>query len=534
MHSYFFLYRVTMPLIPCLTWVKRGVSKQTPDRVKISKEELKSIIETTKEDLDNMTEDGDDNDDDNGDDDQENGATAGENTIKANKKKRKVDTDVDDDGDIVSKYGLDDYDLDDEDDVNPLDIGGLSFYTSNDEDPNLTVKDSDDSDAEDVEIRSTDNLLAVGKVNEDSCDLIIYVYNEVEGHFFIHHDILLPSFPLAMEWMNYDPAEATPGNLLAIGNMEPVIEIWDLDVIDNLEPSFTLGEKVRKKSKKSKTGACGHTDAILDLSWNHILRTALASASADSTVALWDLTKGTVATSLTQHTDKVQAVQWHPMETQSLLSGGFDKTVKVYDCRNPNDTHKSWSVDGEVENVLWNQFSPMYFYASMDSGQICYFDVRADKPVYTLKAHSSSVTGMALSSQVPGLLVTSSEDKSFKVWDVVSNVKPQHVFSKDMKLGRLFSVKSCPDAAYVFGIGGESDLKVWDIRENESVRTHFNGRSMVSKGESAADGSMETEKDADTLNAMGELTLNKDTTVKTGSTSAKKKKNKKKKGKKPT
>ena len=33
------------------------------------------------------------------------------------------------------------------------------------------------------------------------------------------------------------------GNLLSIGSMEPVVEVWDLDLVDGVEPVIVLGQR---------------------------------------------------------------------------------------------------------------------------------------------------------------------------------------------------------------------------------------------------------------------------------------------------
>lgn len=40
--------RSDIDFVPCLTWVRRGVAKPEPEKVKLTKEELREIIEQTK------------------------------------------------------------------------------------------------------------------------------------------------------------------------------------------------------------------------------------------------------------------------------------------------------------------------------------------------------------------------------------------------------------------------------------------------------------------------------------------------------
>jgi periodic tryptophan protein 1 len=217
--------------------------------------------------------------------------------------------------------------------------------------------------------------------------------------------------PICIEWLDFDPtatssksktasaaAPLTPVNYIAVGTLNPWIEIWDLDLMDCLEPEYILGqdyddeedeqdskkkkkkkakldeEKSKTKKKKKKANLSnGHRDAVLDLAYNRIERTVLASASADKTVVLWDLESIKPAARIKHHKGIVQTLQFHPIESFSLLSGSADSTVALFDCRNPDANKKCWSLsdDGsaEVEKVLWNQFEPNHFLVGFYSGK---------------------------------------------------------------------------------------------------------------------------------------------------------------------
>lgn len=494
--------------IPCLTWVRRGVAKPNPERVKLTAEELTAVINETRNNITELEEDTET--------EKENVAVS-DNPIEVKEEPSDSKPLEKSEKDIAAEYGLDDYDEEEEGENHMLGLGDLTTFANPSDDPYLSTMDrdageDDQEDLEDFQIRGTDNLIVCGHVEGDSSTLEVYVYNDVEDALYVHHDILLPSFPLAVEWLSFDPESETRGSLVAVGSMQPVIEVWDLDLVDCLEPAFRLGRKARKKKK---IPGVGHTDAVLSLSWNSNCDHVLSSGSVDQTVLLWDLTNQSVVTKLEHHKEKVQSLAFHPQEAHTLLTGCCDGQVRAYDCRSPS-VCKSWSVSGEVERVIWDHFNPFCCLSSTDQGSLHYIDTRKDNTaLWTLSAHSEAVTGLTLSSQVTGLVTTVSSDKVMKVWDIAGD-QPTFVTERDLKLGELHVVSSCPDAPFVVCMGGDKpsdNFKVMDVRESSQVKQRFGSRLLQNPLKTSDFGfatlddaepteDMETEAAADNLQSM--------------------------------
>lgn len=262
----------------------------------------------------------------------------------------------------------------------------LVFHENNEDDPYITMQggEEEDEEREELQILATDNLVLAGRIEDDVAHLEVYVYEDEADNLYVHHDIMLPAIPLAVEWLDVPAGKANTGsdakgNFVAVATMDPDIELWNLDVVDSMYPDAILGQggedqgdtakpKKKKKKKSKKANDAYHVDSVLSLAANRHHRNLLASSSADKTIKLWDLNTTKCAKSYSYHTDKVCSVAWHPVESTALLSGSYDRTVVAADMRAPEAKAPRWGVESDVEMVRWNPHDPNFFYVGGSLG----------------------------------------------------------------------------------------------------------------------------------------------------------------------
>ncbi|OBA24101.1 periodic tryptophan protein 1 [Metschnikowia bicuspidata var. bicuspidata NRRL YB-4993] len=500
-------------MISSSCWVPRGFAAEFPEKYELDDAEMDRITKMAQLELEDAKEDLQE-------------AEKAQNALTLQDQAT-----VDDD---LKEYNLENYDNDGQETAGES-VGffpGLSAtdaqYEENDEgDAYLSLPTNADlqEDKKEMQIYPTDNLVLATRTEDDVLYLDVYVYDDGAGapsgskeeqadrldqdvangmtreaNLYVHHDLMLPSFPLCVEWVNFRPnaAESTEniGNFAAVGTFEPQIEIWNLDCIDKAFPDVILGEpqqnsftglsskKKKKKSKGKEHVTTHHTDAVLSLAHNKIHRNVLASTSADTTVKLWDLVSGTAVKSFSKiHEGKiVSSSQWHPLEASILLTGGYNGACAVSDVRvsDENQMSKSYYVGSgqEVENVRWGA-EPEIFYCGTDNGNVYCFDVRVqDKPLWTLHAHDSGISSLDINRNVPGMLITSAmNEKAVKLWKCPTGKGgPSMVLSRDFGVGNVLTTAFAGDfeVAGNLTIGGVTGaLKMWDCFSNRSVRATF-------------------------------------------------------------
>ena len=381
-------------------------------------------------------------------------------------------------------------------------VKSLAYYEPGEEDPYITMQPGEESDEEreELQILPSDNMLLVGKVEDEIAHLEVYVYEDDSDNLYVHHDIMLPAIPLCLEWLDVPVNSNSPvtaesrGNFVAIGTTDPDIEIWDLDVVDGMFPNAILGAgpdgkaaRKRKKKKAPKANSEYHVAAVQALAGNRQHRNLLASASADKTVKLWDLTTTKCAQSYSYHTGQVCALAWHPTNATTILSGSYDRTVVWADMRAPDATQPRWGVESDVEALRWDPHDNNYFYVSTEAGCVHKFDSRtlpktpaASKPVWTLQAHDKAVSSFDINPIIPGFLATGSVDKTVKLWNTQASAGgPSLVVSRNVDVGKVFSCGFAPDKEVGFRLavaGSKGTVSVWDTSTNAGVRRVFGDR----------------------------------------------------------
>nr|AIZ68146.1 WD40 repeat-like superfamily protein [Ornithogalum saundersiae] len=472
-------------MIAAVCWVPKGVAKVVPEEATelTSNGEIEETNEASEEEKDDKEMDNEEMDVDGSEQvDEVAHALAAIKGLRADKG-NKNSTEL---NDIASRLNELMSGYDEEDDV-PDCIGagvGNLYYPSNDMDPYLQDKDEDEEEEiDDMIIKPTDGVIVAACTDEEDeySYLQVSIYEETEDgepNMFTHQEKVLSAFPLCTAWLDFKPESEDKGNYIAVGTMEPAIEIWDLDLIKEENPSMILGGR-SEKSGKYKSGS--HKGSVLGLSWNKEFRNVLASASADKSVKVWDLEKKKCVATAKHHTDKVQAVAWNRHSPSLLLSGSFDRSVVTMDCRNIENPSNRWSIEADVESLAWDPHNEHCFVVSLDNGTVQGFDVRTassdstsgSKPTFTLHAHDSAVTSVSYNLAAPNLLATGSLDKMVKLWDL-SNNQPSCVASSNIKSGRVFSISFSEDSPFLLAVGGKKGgLRVWDILSEPAIERSF-------------------------------------------------------------
>ena len=337
--------------------------------------------------------------------------------------------------------------------------------------------DISDEEQDDFTIHPTDSVIVCGTAQDDFSNLEVYIYDENTLDLYVHHDIALSSFPLSLEWIPFK--NNLKCNYALVGSFNPGIEIWNLDIMDAIEPEIILGlnPESKNKSKISVSDELYHTDSVMSICLNNANTNYVASSGADKKVLIWDLNASPTcaSTCYKEHSDKVQSVKWNKIEENLLVTGSFDKTIKIFDTR-VNKSVFTYKVNSDIECIDWSVKDKYKMLFSFEDGRIQLFDLQKFEAISSFKAHKKEATSVAFSTQITSLFSSCGRDGRVKIYDTNKIVKedngdtvPNLIMEKLIKksVGELFTVKFAEDCDNTIAAGGsKGELFIWQLEES--------------------------------------------------------------------
>ncbi|WBY61176.1 periodic tryptophan protein 1 [Plasmodium yoelii yoelii] len=290
---------------------------------------------------------------------------------------------------------------------------------------------------DELNIEKTDSIILNGKIYNDVGTLELHLFNYDENIFNIYDDTIIDNYPLCMDVVKSSYYKNT--NLVAIGTLNKDIGLWDINLMDSLEPVCYLGNhdntyddiylnnKKNKKDKKNKKNKKkrkinvqeelpnvetknekeeavvyenvtignnpsnvekkkknknnlkneleGHTDSVTCINISKMIPNLLSSGSKDHTIKLWDLSNLKILHTFDFHKKKINNLNFHEKDTNLLLSTSSDKTLKIYDIRK-NQVGLNIELDSTPESTIWSKTNDYTIYLTDVNGYINKIDIR--------------------------------------------------------------------------------------------------------------------------------------------------------------
>lgn len=240
----------------------------------------------------------------------------------------------------------------------------------------------------------------------------------------------------------YSPA---PYRLIAVGGLDNLCSIYEVDDPGSLESSMPISELQRHE---------GYLSCCRFVSEDSIL-----TASGDSTCILWDIESKTPKSIFYDHTGDVMTVAPCPNQKEVFLSGACDASAKTWDSRvGEKSTGTFTGHESDVNDVSW---FPDYnaFGSGSDDSTCRFFDLRAYRQlhVYTRMQTAYGVTSVSFSSSGRLLVAGYDEEPFCAAWDTLY----ADIVSKLVHNNRVSCLGTSPNGGGIATGSWDQMLRLW-------------------------------------------------------------------------
>ena len=212
----------------------------------------------------------------------------------------------------------------------------------------------------------------------------------------------------------------------------------------------------------------GHKGAILDLQWSRDSR-VVYSASADMTVASWDLETGTRIRRHVGHEEVINCLDISRRGEELLVSGSDDGYIGVWDARQKQAVD---FIESEypITAVALAEAGNEIYSGGIDN-DIKVWDIRKKAVAYTMVGHHDTVCSLSVSPDSQSLL-SNSHDGTVRTWDIRPFAPTdRHIRTYDgapTGLERnLIRASWDPKGEKIAAGSGDRTVVVWEVRSGK-------------------------------------------------------------------
>ena len=254
----------------------------------------------------------------------------------------------------------------------------------------------------------------------------------------------------------YSVAISPDSKIVASGNSEQNIELWDLQT-----------------SKKLQT-LKGNTGRVYDVYFSPDGK-RIVSASDDRKVIIWDLKTGKISNNLEGHQERVYTAIFSP-DGKAIASSSADRTIRLWNAETgkPINTfqEKSWVYD-----ISFTPDGKVLTSGSKD-GAIRLWDVETGKVIKTLVENGSAVRSIIYSND--GKIIASAmEDNTVRLWDATTGQLKEVLTGHTGEVHTL--AFSNGDRLLASG-SADKTIRIWNLKDKRSPQVlsdHERGVSSV-------------------------------------------------------
>ncbi|MGF1460610.1 MAG: protein kinase [Leptolyngbyaceae cyanobacterium] len=189
------------------------------------------------------------------------------------------------------------------------------------------------------------------------------------------------------------------------------------------------------------------------------------SASADTTIRLWDLSTGESLQTYVGHETFINAIALSPDE-QTLYSGSASGTILAWDLATGKQTAR---YEGHVSpiNTLGRNPDGRLLVSGASDGTIHVWDNATQALVQTLTGHQGAVNTLFVTNDGQRV-ISGGTDRTIRIWQLASG---EEIATLEGHESYVNAIAASPDGRYLFSASADGTLKRWNLTTGEVLNT---------------------------------------------------------------